>query len=108
MGDKVESIHYAYPLEKAKHFKKVLKNWKRFHKVVWRLSQGASAKDWADAGVGFAATTQTSTLDQKPAKFPSVLVYVDGGLMEEDIFAPDAWTDEGLQEFINSFLPIDS
>jgi hypothetical protein len=124
LNDKTESIHYVQPLEKPKQFTKLLqryevtivgvfpkedKNWRRFHKVIWQLHKnGDDAQDFADAGVGFAATKDSDVRKKMgdSAQSPSVLVYVDGALLEEDVFAPEKWTDDGLLNFVSSFLPI--
>jgi hypothetical protein len=123
MNDKTESIHFAQPLEKPKQLSKLLKrfevaivgsfakedkNWRRFHKVVHQLhAAGDSGQDYADAGVGFAATKDKDVGAKVEGwKTPAVLVFVDGALLDEDIFAPEKWTDEGLSKFIESFLPI--
>jgi hypothetical protein len=123
LNDKTESIHYVQPLEKPKQLTKLLKrfevavvgvfpkedkNWRRFHKVVWQLHRnGDEAQDYADAGVGFAATKDPEVRKKiEGAKAPSVVVYVDGAVLEEDVFAPEKWTDEALLTFISSFLPI--
>jgi hypothetical protein len=125
LNDKTESVHYAVPLEKPKQLSKLLKrfevaivgvfakedkNWRRYTKAVWELHQ--SGDDFADAGVGFAATKEPAVHEpcfkdfpSKP-KLPAVLVYVDGEVLVDDVYAPEKWTDASLQSFLASFLPL--
>lgn len=79
-----------------------------YHKVllesVWKLHQEI---DRDDIGAGFAAVATQSVLKKLGASRPSVVVYLDGKMVEEDgSFTGEKWSVKELMNFLRMFLPL--
>jgi hypothetical protein len=77
-----------------------------FSEAVWKLHQEI---DRDDIGAGLGAVTAQSPAKKTQAAVPSIVVYLDGKVVEEDgTFAPEKWQPKPIMEFMRQFLPLDS
>mmetsp|Transcript_29716 Transcript_29716/g.75664 ORF Transcript_29716/g.75664 Transcript_29716/m.75664 type:complete len:299 (-) Transcript_29716:74-970(-) len=114
------NLHYAMPLMSGKKFSKFVKTneiaiigyfrremelaHKIFSEAVWKLHQEI---DRDDLGAGLASVTLTSVVKKQGAKAPSIAVFLDGKVVEEDgVFAPEKWTVKAVTKFLRQFLPL--
>jgi len=114
------NLHYAVPLMSNKKLGKFVKtheisiigffrkendfNHKTFSQAIWKLHQDI---DRDDIGAGVASVMLQSVAKKENAKVPSVVVYLDGKVVEEDgAFVSEKWTTKALVEFLRQFLPL--
>jgi len=114
------NLHYAKPIVAAKKYNKFVKKneialagffkkdnefaHKVFLKATWRLHQDADSEV---IGAAFASVISKTITKNENAKVPSIVVYVDGKIVEEDgVFSPEKWTEKGAVEFMRQFLPL--
>jgi len=114
------NLHYITPLVTAKKLTKFTKAneiavvgffkkdsdlpHKVFNEAVWKLHQDVNRDD---LGAAVAAVTTEKTAKKENAKVPSVVIYLDGKVVEDDgTYSPDKWTIKGVSEFIRQFLPL--
>eukprot|EP00928_Gymnodinium_smaydae_P097967 TRINITY_DN8_c0_g1_i1.p1 TRINITY_DN8_c0_g1~~TRINITY_DN8_c0_g1_i1.p1 ORF type:complete len:326 (+),score=89.87 TRINITY_DN8_c0_g1_i1:76-1053(+) len=122
MGEDTDgtNLHYVTPLPSAKklskhvkanevsivgYFKKDTDMYsKMFGEVVWKLHQDINRDD---LGAAVATVTTPSVIKKEKAKVPSVVVYLDGKVVEQDgVFADAKWTAKALEAFVRQFLPL--
>lgn len=123
MGEDADgsNLHYVVPLLSNKKVSKYVKNNEvaiigffnkendRYHKVllesVWKLHQEL---DRDDVGASFGAVTSQTVAKKFGAKGPSVVVYLDGKVVEEDgtFDANKKWTTKELMLFLRMYLPL--
>lgn len=114
------NLHYAAPLMSNKKLTKFTKaheiaiigffkremdlNHKIFSQAIWQLHQDI---DRDDIGAGVASVMMQSVAKKENAQVPSVVVYLDGKVVEEDgSFVSDKWTVKALTGFLKQFLPL--
>jgi len=114
------NLHYAAPLMSNKKLTKFTKaheiaiigffkremdlNHKIFSQAIWQLHQDI---DRDDIGAGVASVMMQSVAKKENAQVPSVVVYLDGKIVEEDgSFVSDKWTVKALTGFLKQFLPL--
>jgi hypothetical protein len=122
MGEDTDgsNLHYTAPLMTAKKLSKFVKAneiaiigfFKResdlpskvFAEAVWRLHQDVNRDD---LGAAVASVTMQSIHKKEKVQVPSLVVYLDGKVVEDDgSYAPDKWTLKATMEFIRQFLPL--
>lgn len=114
------NLHYAMPLMSNKKLTKFTKSheisivgfFKRendlqhkiFSQAIWQLHQDI---DRDDIGAGVACVLMQSVAKKEKAQVPSVTVYLDGKVVEEDgSFVGEKWTSKAIIEFLRQFLPM--
>eukprot|EP00415_Alexandrium_ostenfeldii_P003172 UN3172 len=122
MGEDSEgsNLHYVAPLTTAKKCAKFVKaneiavigffrrendmHHKIFSQAVWKLYQEI---DREDLGAGMASVTVQSVAKKQQAQLPSIVVYLDGKVVEDDgSFVSEKWTVEAVAGFVKQFLPL--
>lgn len=122
MGEDTEgsNLHYVAPLMSVKKMSKFVKGneiaivgyfkrendlpHKAFTEAVWSLHQDVNRDD---LGAAVAVVTTQSVIKKEKAQVPSIVVYLDGKVVEDDgSFTPDKWTVKGVMEFMRQFLPL--
>lgn len=114
------NLHYISPLMTAKRLKKFVKaneiaivgffrkendmHHSIFSEATWRLHQDINRDD---LGAGLAATTMQPVITKAGAKVPSIVVYLDGKVVEDDgSFIGDKWTVKAVSDFMRQYLPL--
>lgn len=114
------NLHYALPLMSTKKLQKFTKSheisiigfFKRendmhhkiFSQAIWQLHQDI---DRDDIGAGVASVMLQGVAKKENAKVPSVVVYLDGKVVEDDgSFVSEKWTSKAVTEFLRQFLPM--
>merc|ERR1711988_1113047 len=74
---------------------------KVFSEAIWKLHKDS---DNNGIGAGVASVTLQSVAKKQKAQVPSVVVYLDGELVEEEgTFRGDKWVVKALLEFLRPF-----
>lgn len=114
------NLHYALPLMSNKKLTKFTKthevaiigffkrendfHHKTFAHAIWQLHQDI---DRDDIGAGVACVMLQGVQKKEKAQVPSVTVYLDGKIVEEDgTFNSEKWTTKALIDFLRQFLPL--
>jgi len=114
------NLHYAMPLMSNKKLTKFTKtheiaiigffkrendaHHKTFSHAIWQLHQDI---DRDDIGAGVACVMLQAVQMKEKAQVPSVAVYLDGKVVEEDgTFTSEKWTTKALIDFLRQFLPL--
>lgn len=122
MGEDADgsNLHYIAPLATSKKLAKFVKahevaivgffkrdgdlQHKTFSEAVWKLHQDI---DRDDIGASSAVALTPSVHKKAGAQVPSIAVYLDGALVEDDgTFISEKWTVKGVMEFLRQFLPL--
>merc|ERR1712007_23976 len=114
------NLHYTAPLMTAKKMGKFVKSndlaiigffrrendlqHKAFSEAIWRLHQDANRDD---LGAAVGTVTLQSVAKKEKAMVPSIVVYLDGKVVEDDgTYAEEKWGVKALMDFVRQFLPL--